>query len=183
MSDAEFRRLRSDLDVMEQAAGFRLPYGWPDVWLALALVPSGAALSAWAAFGPSGEAAWGLAPLIGVALVAALRWSARRRSPGGERPKRTAEVLAGLVAAAGLPALVAWERWLGLPSAVARGAGSFLLGFMCVPFAFSARNRRPALAATLSLAPYGLALPLLPRDQWAVAGGAAVAVAGLVAGA
>ncbi len=183
MSDAEVRRLRADLDLMEDVAGLRLPFGWPDVWLALALVPCGAALTAWAEFGPAGKAAWGLAPLILVALTAAIRWSVRRRNLDSKRPKRAAEVLAGLVVCLALPALVLWQRALGLPAGVARGAGCFLLGVMCVPLAFTARSRRPVLAVTVSLAPYGLVLPLLPREQWSVAGGAAVAVAGLTAAA
>lgn len=183
MSDAEVNRLRADLDVMEDVAGLRLPFGWPDVWLALALVPCGVALSAWAEIGPAGKAAWGLAPLLLVLLVVAIRWSMRRINLESKRPKRAAEVLAGLVVAGALPALVLWERSLGLPAGVARGAGCFMLGVMCVPFALSARSRRVGLAVTASLAPYGLALPLLPRDQWSVAGGVAVAIAGLMAAA
>jgi hypothetical protein len=183
MTDATVRRLRADLDAMEDATGLRLPFGWPDVWLSLALVPCGAALAAWAELGPPGMPAWGLVPLLLVALVAAIRWSVRRRNLERKRPKRAAEILAGLVAAAALPALVLWERGLALPAGVARGAGCFMLGVMCVPLAFSARGRRPALAVTASLAPYGLALPLLPQDQWTLPGGAAVAVFGFVAAA
>jgi hypothetical protein len=125
MSDAEVRRLRVDLDVMENAAGLRLPFGWPDVWLSLALVPSGVAVAAWTEFGPPGKAAWGLVPLLLVALVAAIRWSVRRRNLESKRPKRAAEVLMGLVVLAALPALVLWERVLNLPAGVARGAGFF----------------------------------------------------------
>src|SRR5436190_12085106 len=110
MSDAEVRRLRADLEVMEHVAGLRLPFAWPDVWLALALVPCGAALAVWAAFGPSGKAAWGLVPLLLVALIAARRWSVRRRNLEGKRPRRAAELLAGLAVGAALPALVLWER-------------------------------------------------------------------------
>lgn len=180
MSDVDLRRLRADLDVMEVAAGLRLPFGWPDVWLALALVPCGAALAVWATLGPRGQAAWGLAPLLLVVLVGAARWSVRRKSMENHRPKRVADVVAGLLVAAALPTLVLWERSLDLPAGVARGAGFFILGVMCVPIAFSSPSRRPALAVTASLSPFGLMLPLLPPDQWAVAGGVAVAVAGLV---
>jgi len=175
MSEAEIRRLRADLDVMEQATGLRLQFGWPDVWLALALGPSGAALSAWAAYGPSGYAAWGLVPLLVVALCGVARWLPQRR----ERH----ELALPVALAAGFAVLILWERWLGLPTAVVRGAGMFFVGVMCIPIALSSRNRRLALAATVSLAPYGLALPLLSHDQRAVVGGAAVVVAGLAAAA
>src|SRR4051794_19276044 len=72
MSDADLRRVRDDLDAMRQAAGLELPFDWADVGWALALAPAGAALSAWAYFGPAGYHALGLVPLVLLALAAGL---------------------------------------------------------------------------------------------------------------
>src|SRR5918998_1816433 len=39
VSDPELARLRRDLDVIQDAAGFALPFGWRDVWLTAGMVP------------------------------------------------------------------------------------------------------------------------------------------------
>jgi hypothetical protein len=182
MSEAELRRLRRDLDVMEQAAGLRLPFGWTDVWLALALVPCGAALSAWGAFGPAEYRALGLLPALGVFLVAVVR-AARRSRVLTERRERVFATVSVLVAAAGLAVLIVWEKKLGLPSRAVRGAGLALLGVMLVPLALSSRGRRSLLAGAAALIPFGLALPLCSAAQVVVVGGLAMMLAGLLAGA
>ena len=70
MSDAELRRLRKDLDTIQQAAGMGLPFDRADVWESLALVPAGGFLAAWAFFGPGDTLALGLVPLLLLALTA-----------------------------------------------------------------------------------------------------------------
>jgi hypothetical protein len=183
MSDADIRRLRKDLDAMEAAAGLRLPFAWPDVWLALALAPCGIALSVWATIAPPGRAAWGLAPLLAVGAAGVARGLALRRRGGGERREHTFSAGAALLMAAALAVLILWEKRFGLPTIAVRGAALFLLGVMCVPLALSSRARRSALAVTLSLSPYGLLLPLCSPEQRTVVGGLAVTVAGLAAAA
>jgi len=179
MSDADIRRLRQDLDVIEQAAGLRLPFGWPDVWLALALAGAGLLLSAWGAVAPAGQAAWGLVPVGLEALASLKRWLGQWRQGVSTRRERIFETVSILAALGGLVVLIAWEKWLGLPSSVARGGAMFLLGVVFIPVGLSAPGRRPALAVSVSLIPFGLALPLLSSEHRTVPGGFFVALAGL----
>jgi hypothetical protein len=183
MSDAELRRVRDDLEIMQAAAGLGLPFGWPDVWLGLALVPCGAALAAWAALGPPGLPALGLAPLLALAVVAAGRWAVQeRRGPPAVRERRFESRMV-LAAAVGMAVLVLWQRGLGLPSLPTRGAALFTVGVLAVPLALSSRPRRVYLAAAVGLIPFGLVAPLFPDAGVAVAGGLAAAAAGLTAAA
>ena len=95
MSDADLRRLREDLHTIHQAAGVGLPFDRADVWEALALVPAGALLAAWAFFAPGDSLAVGLVPPLLLALAAAVRRVWRR--PGGtpalaaRQPDRTGQ--------------------------------------------------------------------------------------------
>ena len=164
MSDADIRRLRADLDVMEQAADLRLPFDWLDVWFAVAMVPCGVVLSAWAAFGPPGYSGWGLTPLIALVLVAAARWTAKQRRDRVRGRERSLEIQF-LVGAAAMTILILWERWLGLSSSVVRGSRAVSLGMMCVPVALSARSRRRASVSAVA-GPLRISAPLLrvPRE-------------------
>jgi hypothetical protein len=180
MSEGELRRLRNDLEVMEQAAGLRLPLGWTDVWLTLLLVPCGAILSAWAAFAPGEYRGWGLVPLLGLLLAGGTRWARQSRGGAVNRRERTFAAVSVLVVAAGMAGLIIWEKALGLPSRAVRGAGLSLVGVMLIPLALSSRARRSALAGAVALIPFGLIAPLCSPTQLAVAGGFAVMLAGLV---
>jgi hypothetical protein len=179
MSDADIRRLRQDLEVIEQAAGLRLPFGWPDVWLALALAAAGLFLSAWGWVVPVGQAAWGLVPVGLVALASLKRWLGQWRQGVSTRRERIFETVSILTALGGLVVLILWEKWLGLPSSVARGGALFLLGVVFIPVGLSAPGRRPALAVSVSLIPFGLLMPLLSPVHRTVPGGLFVATAGL----
>lgn len=184
MSDADLRRMREDLDTIQEAAGLNLPFGWADVWQALALAPSGAALALWAAFAPEEHLVLGLAPLLLLALVASvrhLRGSGRAAARSG-REKRF-ETLSTLGVAAGLAVYLLWARTFGaMRGTPGAGAPCYFLGVMCILMGLSARARRVYFAGAVSLIPFGLIIPLLANQQQvAAAGGLAVLVAGLAA--
>src|SRR5262245_16465560 len=111
MSD-DVRRIREDLDAIQQAAGLALPFRWADVWEALALVPAGALLAAWAYFGPGEYLAFGLAPILLLAQVAAARRLANAE-PASRREARFG-ALSALAVGAGLAVYFLWARRSGL---------------------------------------------------------------------
>jgi hypothetical protein len=180
MSEADLRRVREDLETMRQAAGLELPFDWADVGWALALVPAGAALSAWAYFGPTGYHAFGLVPLVLLGLVAALHRAWKPRHNRHQALDRTAT----LVIAAGVAGYLVWERTLGLPGSTGGAIACFFLGVVCAVIGCSRREARAAFAGTVALVPFGLLIPFCPGKPTITAvGGLAVLVAGLTAAA
>src|SRR3954447_19888780 len=118
MGEAEFDRIREDLETIREAAGLGLPFGWEDVWLNLALVPCGAILSAAGAFGPAEAARLAAMPVLGVVLmVVGLRYRFRRstgRSPARRREYDLA-IGAGLLYGLLTGVFLAWARSSGQP--------------------------------------------------------------------
>lgn len=182
MSDANVRRMREDLDAIQQAAGLAPPFRWADVWLALALAPAGALLAAWASLGPAEYLALGLVPLLLLALVAGAR-QLGRAEPASRRESRFGTVGALAVGVA-LAIYFLWARRFGLVQGAPGAVACFFVGILCLLLALTAPARRVYLAGAVSLTPFGLVAPLC-ADQQAVAavGGLAVAAAGLTAAA
>jgi hypothetical protein len=133
MSEAELRRVREDLEMMRQAAGLELPFDWADVSWALALVPAGAVLSAWAYLGPAGYYGFGLVPLGLLILSVAAHevWKLRRGNPSlARRRQNTIDVTTTLVGAAAMAAYLIWEKTLGLPGSTGGAIACFFLGVL-----------------------------------------------------
>jgi hypothetical protein len=182
MSEPDIARLRRDMDVIEEAAGLTLPFGWREVWTALAAAPCGLVILVWAAVGPWDYIFASLLPLGLLGLVAAGFQTSRHRRLGRARALTHEWVATGAVALA-FAVLIAWEKWLGLPAKPVRGAALIIAGAMCFVLSLSGRHRRAWMAATAALVPFGIALPLCSPRQVAGAGGIAVIVAGAVAAA
>jgi hypothetical protein len=180
MNDPELSRLRRDLDVIEQAAGLHSPFGWPDVWLALGLVPCGLVILLWAILGPGDYIFVSLVPLGVLALLAVALQVVRYRRAGPSRSLRHEWLATGLAALA-FAVLILWEKWLSLPAVPVRGAAFIIAGIICLAVAAANRQRRVSLAATVALVPFGISLPLCSPQQVALIGGIAVAAAGVVA--
>lgn len=182
MSESEVTRLRRDMDVIQEAAGLNLPFGWRDVWLALGLVPCGLVILLWAVLGPPDYLFLSLVPLVLLACLAAAFQVSQYRRAGRSRYQTQEWVVAGVCALA-FAVLILWEKVLALPAMPVRGAAFIIAGAMCLLLALSSRQRRAGIAATVALVPYGIALPLCSEQQRALVGGVAVIVAGIVAAA
>jgi hypothetical protein len=180
MSDAELSRLRHDLDVIQHAAGLELPFGWWEVWQTLGLVPSGAIIVAWAAFGPWDYILVSVLPCILLALVAAGRSVLQYRRHLGGHQERKVELIATVIFIVAIACLIVWEGTLGLPKGAVRGAAFFLAGAMCIVLACTSRARR-AYFAGVALIPFALALPLCTTQQIVLVGGFAMMAAGVIA--
>jgi hypothetical protein len=183
MGQMEINRIREDLETIREAAGMGLPFGWEDVWLNLALVPCGLILSTAGVFGPPESRTLMVMP--GQALVLAvvgLRY--RFRKSTGRSPVRRREY--DLVLGAGLlygvlaRVFLAWAKSLGQPTGMTRGVATAMAGGLCAVLAATSPGRRYWSAAAVVLIAYGLVHPLCSPRQLAVAGGAAMMVAGLL---
>ena len=182
MSNADLDRLRNDIESIREVAGLGLPFGWEDVALSLALAPCGVALALVGAFAPQGYARLGLLPALGVVL-AGVSLRIRFRRGTGRSPARRREYTLGL--AAGLlygtlaGAYLAWARSVGEPTRMTEALAVSLAGGLCAVLAMTGPGRRSLFAAAATLIAYGLVLPFCSPRQVVVAGGVAVALAGL----
>jgi hypothetical protein len=179
MSESELSRLRRDVDVIQEAAGLNLPFGWRDVWLALGLVPCGIVIVLWTLLGPWDYIFVSLAPLGLLALVAVSFLVIQYQQAGKSRTLRH-ESVATALAVLGFALLILWEKWLSLPAMPVRGAAFIIAGVLCLVIAVTNRQRRASLAVTVALVPFGISLPLCSQQQVALIGGIAVAAAGIV---
>lgn len=182
MSEGEIDRIRRDIAVIREAAGLDLPFGWEDVWLSLALVPCGLVMSAVGTLGPLSSARLAVLPTLGVILATvALRFRYRRSS--GRSPVRRKEydlgLTAGLLCALIAGGYLAWARHLGQPIQVTGGLAVAMTGGLCAVLGATGPGRRSCFAAAAVLFAYGLVIPLCTPRQVVIAGGAALAAAGL----
>jgi hypothetical protein len=182
MSEANLERVRQDLATIQEAAGLVWPFGWVDVWQALALVPAGALLAAWAFFGPADYLVVGLVPLVLLAVVAGIRQLGK--SEPATRREKVFSRASTLAVGAGLLIYFLWARQFGVVRGAPGSVACLFLGIMCLVLALSSPARRVYLAGTASLTPFGLVIPLCHDQQTVIAvGGLAVMVAGLAAAA
>jgi hypothetical protein len=181
MSEAELSRLRRDLDVIQNAAGLELSFGWGEVKQTLALIPCGAIIVAWAAFGPWEYIFGSLLPCLLLAVIAVGRSLFQYRRSAGRR-ERKFDLWMTVLFLLAVAVLMTWERTLGLPRLAVRGAAFFIAGVMSLAVSFTSPARRAYCAGAVALIPFSLALPLCTELQIALAGGCAMMVAGLVAG-
>jgi hypothetical protein len=182
MSESELARLRRDLEVIQEAAGLTLPFGWREVWLTSGMVPCGLVILLWALVGPWDYIFISLIPLGLLALVVVGVQASQYRRVGRSR-NLTYEWTSCGVAVLAFAVLILWEKWLGLPARTVRGAAFIIAGAMCFVVSLSSRQRRASMAVTVALVPFGIALPLCSQQQVALVGGIAVTVAGIVAAA
>jgi hypothetical protein len=184
MSDADLRRLRSDLDTMKQAAGLTLPFDWMDVWLALSLVPAGAAMALWAAFCAERYLLASLVPAVLVAVASGTWWGKRWRKEGNRcawRRETTFAWTTGILTGLGVGGYIFWGIHAGLSVASLKGAGMFSFGLVNGVVALTSPARRMYLAGALVLIPLGLIIPFCSSRQTLLAGGLAMMAAGLIA--
>jgi hypothetical protein len=184
MSDADLRRLRSDLETVQQAAGLTLPFDWMDVWLALALVPAGAAMALWATFCDERYLLVSLVPAVLVALASGTWWGKRWRKEGNRqawRRETTFGWITGILLGLCVGGYMFWGIHVGLSLAALKGAGMVSFGLAWGVLGLSSPARRPYLAAAAALIPLGLVFPFCSSQQTMIAGGLAMMAAGLIA--
>jgi hypothetical protein len=183
MSEAELRRLRDDLDTIQQAAGLTLPFDWADVRLTLGLIPAGAAMALWAALSEEEYLLAALVPALVLALASGFWWGKRWRKQAKRHAWRretifasTSAILVGLAVAG----YILWGKQVGLSVATLKGAGMVSFGLVLAVLAVTCPARRSYLAGALVMMPLGLAFPFCSGRQMLLVGGFALMAAGLI---
>ena len=170
MSDNELEKVKKDLEVMQEAAGLELPFGWEDVWLyAVGAPASGIWIVLWALLLPGGEAMnllkMGLAcvpalPAIGIYVF--LRYKYRRGSGRSaiRRREYSSELIGMAIIALFVTPYGVFLLLMGCPKPFFFGMMWFFLGMMVGILAFSSRGRLYNLGGALGLMVCGVVIPL-----------------------
>jgi hypothetical protein len=184
MSDADLRRLRSDVETMQQAAGLRLPFEWMDVWLSLGLIPAGGALALWSAFCEERYLLVGLIPVLLAGLAGGFWWGKRWRKEENRfawRRETKFAWITAIIVGMGVGGYMFWGIKAGLSFDTLKGAAMVSFGLFWGGLGLTSPARRPQLAAALALIPLSFVLPFCSSQQTMIAGGFAVMAAGLFA--
>lgn len=184
MSHDQLDKIRGDLRLIKDAAGLELPFGRDDIRANLWVAACGALLAAWSALAP-----WGYRGVIAIPLtLAALGglWSARQaHQKRATRPSAWREHRLGILAMLIMLPLVAlymqWEKRAGMPREIVGAAAVFFVGVAALVVSMTDRRRVSYIAAAVPLMGFGLAIPLLARNQVVLAGGVCMMVACLAA--
>lgn len=170
MNGNELERVKKDLEVMQEAAGLELPFGWEDVWLYAVGAPAfGIWIVLWALLLPGGEAMnllkMGLAsvpalPAIGIYVF--LRYKYRRGSGRSaiRRREYSSELIGMAIIALFVTPYGVFLLLMGCPKPFFFGMMWFFLGIMVGILAFSSRGRLYNLGGALGLMVCGIVIPL-----------------------
>lgn len=180
MSQADLNRIREDLATVRHAAGLELPFGNQEVRAHLWSAACGVIMTLWAVFAPW-EYRWGIAVPIAAAVAITLRTTAearRRRESARWREYRLSSA-AVLVAAPLAIAYLYWERWSGMPRAMAGAASVFFFGLGALVFALLDRRRFYYAGGAIPFMIFGALIPFCSPQQVLIAGSVCWAVGGL----
>lgn len=170
MSENELERVKKDLEVMQEAAGLELPFGWEDVWLYAVGAPAfGIWTVLWALLLPGGEAmnllkmVLACVPaLAAIGIYVFLRYKYRRGSGRSaiRRREYSSELIGMAIIALFLTPYGVFLLLMGCPKPFFFGMMWFFLGMMVGILAFSSRGRLYNLGGALGLMVCGVVIPL-----------------------
>ena len=139
----EIDRVKEDIEVIKEAAGLELPFGWEDVWLNVYLIPVGVWLAIWSVLPFELSRLWRILPVAILAPVFVfLRIKYRRssgRSPVRRRQYSGALLACPILGLCGFGYMV-WVVRSGHDFVFAVGGMLFFVGFMLAIFAFIERR-------------------------------------------
>ena len=140
MSKKEIERVKEDIEIIKEAGGLELPFGWEDVWINLYLIPVGIWLAIWSFLPFQLSRIWRILPVAILAPIFVLLRIKYRRTTG--RPpmrRRGYTVVLFLTPIIGLCAFgyLVWVIRSGHDFVFAVGGMLFLGGLMLLIFAFA----------------------------------------------
>jgi hypothetical protein len=165
MSKKELERVKEDIEIIKEAAGLELPFGWEDVWINLYLILVGAWLIIWRFLPYQLSRIWRVVPLaILVIVYVFLRLKYRRRTGRSPVRRRGYSVVLFLTPVLGLCAFgyLVWVIRSGHDFVFAVGGMWFFAGFMLLIFAFAERGRLFCLGWAIPLILCGIAITIWP---------------------
>jgi hypothetical protein len=181
MSGNEVERVKKDLEVMQEAAGLELPFGWEDVWLYAVGGPAwGIWMILWALLLPDGQLMDTLKMVIGavpslpcIAIYILLRHKYRRAS--GRSPIRRREYSSNLIGMViiivFLTPYMLFVSLMGCPMPFVYGMMWFFLGVTVAVIACSKRERLHDFGGAIALMVCGVVIPLCSvqrHGSWSV---------------
>ena len=166
METKEFERVKADIEIIKEAAGLELPFGWEDVWLSVYLIPVGVWLAIWRFLPFQLSRLWRILPVAVIVIVFVLLRIKYRRSTG-RSPVRRRMYSVGLLACpivglCGFGYLV-WVIRSGRDFVFAVGGMWFFAGIMLLIFAFAERGRLFYLGWAIPIMLCGIAITIWPE--------------------
>jgi hypothetical protein len=140
MSKTDLERVESDIEIIKEAAGLRLPFGWEDVWLNVYLVPVGLWLAVWGFLPYHLSRIWRVLPVSVLAIVYVFLRVKYRRSTGRSPVRRRSySIVLFLTPVLGLCAFgyFVWVIRSGHDFFFAVGGMWFFMGLMLLIYAFA----------------------------------------------
>ena len=166
METKEFERVKADIEIIKEAAGLELPFGWEDVWLSVYLIPVGVWLAIWRFLPFQLSRIWRIIPVSVIFIVFVLLRIKYRRSTG-RSPVRRRAYSGGLLA---IPILglcgfgyLVWVIRSGRDFVFAIGGMWFFVGLMLLIFAFAERGRLFYLGWAIPIILCGIAITIWPE--------------------
>jgi hypothetical protein len=165
MSKQEIERLKEDIEIIKEAAGLELPFGWEDVWLSLYLIPVGVWLALWRFLPFQLSRLWRVLPVAVLGIVYVFLRIKYRRSTGRSPMRRRGySVVLFLTPVLGLCAFgyLVWIVRSGRDFVSAVGGMWFFMGLMLLIFAFAERGRLFYLGWAIPVILFGIATTIWP---------------------
>lgn len=165
MSKQEIERLQEDIEIMKEAAGLELPFGWEDVWINLYLILVGAWLIIWRFLPYQLSRIWRVVPFAVLGIIYVFLRLKYRRCTGRSPVKRRGySVVLFLTPFLGLCAFgyLVWTVRSGRDFTSAVSGMWFFAGLMLLIFAFAERGRLFYLGWAIPLILCGIAITIWP---------------------
>ena len=166
METKEFERVKADIEIIKEAAGLELPFGWEDVWLSVYLIPVGVWLAIWRFLPFQLSRLWRIIPVSVIFIVYVFLRIKYRRSTGRSGVRRRAYsvglFVCPIMGLCGFGYLV-WVIRSGRDFVFAIGGMWFFVGLMLLIFAFAERGRLFYLGWAIPIILCGIAITIWPE--------------------
>jgi hypothetical protein len=166
MSKQELERIKEDIEIIKEAAGLELSFGWEDVWLSIYLIPVGVWLAIWRFLPFQLSRIWRILPVTVIFIVYVLLRIKYRRSTGRSPVRRRGySVVLFLTPVLGLCAggYIVWVIRSGRDFVFAVGGMWFFAGLMLLIFAFAERGRLYYLGWAIPVILFGISITIWPE--------------------
>ena len=165
MSKQELERIKEDIEIIKEASGLELPFGWEDVWLSIYLIPVGVWLAIWRFLPFQLLRLWRVLPVAVLGIVYVFLRIKYRRSTGRSPMRRRGySVVLFLTPLCGLCAggYFVWVVRSGRDFVSAVGGMWFFMGLMLLIFAFAERGRLFYLGWAIPAILFGITTTIWP---------------------
>ena len=165
MNKSNLERVKNDIEIIKEAAGLQLPFGWEDVWLNVYLIPVGVWLAIWAFLPFQLSRIWRILPVSVLAIVYVFLRIKYRRSTGRSPVRRRGySIVLFLTPILGLCAFgyLVWVIRSGHDFFFAVGGIWFFMGIMLLIFAFAQPSQLFNLGWAIPIILCGIAITIWP---------------------